>query len=258
MRFLTFYSVIQMISEKFAIILAGGEGHRAGSDLPKQFVDVCGRPLVWWSMKAFHDFDPGINILLVVHPGFFDDWDIIFSELPEKERIRHQVICGGRTRQESVMNGLIGVKDFLAENDKTGKFAKLGVTVAIHDAARPNLKPEMINRGFSALEAGCGLVPAVRCTNSLRKLDSDTENLEDALSHSVERKEFVEVQTPQIFYYDEIMAANAKVSDKGDYTDDASIAEAAGMSIKLYEGEPDNIKVTHPLDFTVAGILLGK
>lgn len=259
-----------MILDKFAVILAGGEGHRAGGNLPKQFVDVNGRPLVWWAIKAFRDYDPGLRIMLVVHPGFFDDWDIMFAELPEKDRIPHTVVCGGRSRAESVYNGLTAIREIIngesapadnvrmtnqAENQAEEKVWE----VAIHDGARPNLKAEMIRRGFDALNAGMpgvGVVPAIECTNSLRELTEDSADLESAFSRVVDRSLYVEVQTPQIFRFDEIMAANEKIADKSRFTDDASIAEAAGMKIRLYRGSADNIKVTHPLDFEIARILL--
>lgn len=259
-----------MISDKFAVILAGGEGHRAGGSLPKQFVDINGRPLVWWAMKAFRDYDPGLRIMLVVHPGFFDDWDIMFAELPEKDRIPHTVVCGGRSRAESVYNGLTAIREIIneesaeagnavAENQEVNKVVNKAWKVAIHDGARPNLKVEMIHRGFDALDAckpGVGVVPAVECTNSLRELTGNSKDLESAESRVVDRSRYVEVQTPQIFRFNEIMGANEKIADKSSFTDDASIAEAAGMKIRLYRGSADNIKVTHPLDFEIARIML--
>lgn len=80
---------------KYAIILAGGSGTRAGGDMPKQFRQICRRPLVWWAMKAFRDADADTEIVLVVHPGFFDDWQILCDAMPEYERIPYTLCCGG-------------------------------------------------------------------------------------------------------------------------------------------------------------------
>lgn len=98
-------------TRKYAVIVAGGSGIRAGGDMPKQFQPLLGRPMLWWSMKAFKAEDSETQLIIVLHPGFFDDWDMLFNELPENERFGHEIVCGGRTRAESVANGLLAIPD---------------------------------------------------------------------------------------------------------------------------------------------------
>lgn len=221
---------------KYAVILAGGEGHRAGGNLPKQFMDLDGLPLLWWSVKAFHAEDPSTKIILVMHPGFFDTWDIIYSELPEEEKIDVELICGGRSRLESVKNGIMDIPS--GDN----------ILVAVHDAARPLVSVDMISRGWNVAAADGAAVPAVAVTDSLRKLTTDG-------SVAVLRKDYVAVQTPQVFRSSLIKESyNGELLES--FTDDASVAEAAGHKITLYEGDSRNMKVTNPLDIFIAEALL--
>ena len=214
--------------EKYAIIVAGGEGTRLGGGLPKQFRELAGRPVLWWSLKAFHEEDPDVKLRVVLHPGFFDEWDILVNSLPENERIPHEVVCGGRSRTESVRNGLNAVP---ASDD---------VLVAIHDAARPLVSVEMISAGWEAALPTGGAVPAVPVTDSLRRLTAGG-------SEAVDRSGYVAVQTPQVFRagmlkraYDELPGAV--------YSDDATAFEAAGGKVALFQGSPDNVKITNPGD----------
>lgn len=224
---------------KYAIILAGGSGLRAGGKLPKQFRQICGRPILWWALKAFYDEDPSTRLILVLHPGFFDDWDMICANLPEKDRIPHEIVCGGRDRGASVFNGLNAIP---AEADGM---------VAIHDAARPLVSVEIIRRGWEKCrKEGIGIVPVIAVTDSLRYICGEE-------SRAVDRSCYVGVQTPQIFPIWLLREAYARAgTDFSRFTDDASVAEAAGFRVGLFEGSPDNMKVTHPADFYVAEVLL--
>lgn len=227
-----------MSAKKTAIILAGGEGKRAGGKIPKQFHELCGRPMVWWSMKAFHDADPDTQLVLVLHPGFFDDWDIIWNNLPETDRFDYRLCCGGRDRCESVTNGLMAEK------------AVAGNLIAVHDAARPLVSRNLIDRCWQTAAKAQTAVPAVPVTDSLRKLDTDGG------SQAVDRSQYVAVQTPQIFEATLLKEAYSKCKTGIIYTDDASVVEASGHNITLCEGEPINIKVTNPADFIVAEALM--
>ncbi len=236
---------------KYAIILAGGSGTRAGGDMPKQFRQICGRPLVWWAMKAFRDADADMEIVLVVHPGFFDDWQILCDAMPEYERIPYTLCCGGRTRAESVSNGLLTVAGLLGD-------APAGeAMVMVHDGARPLVSAGMIRRGMDAFcVSGAGVIPVMPAVNSLRQLAAPSVSLAEAESHTVNRALYVEVQTPQIFPYRLLCDCYKSASDLSAYTDDASVVESAGHHVRLYEGESANIKVTHPDDFIIAEALL--
>lgn len=222
--------------EKYAIIVAGGEGTRLGGDLPKQFRDLCGHPLLWWSMKAFHDEDPSTRIRLVVHPRHVDDWKSLFMLLPEEERIPHEVAVGGSSRTGSVKNGLAGIPD--SED----------ALVAVHDAARPLVTAGMIARGWEAAVKSGGAVPVVPVTDSLRCLT-------DGGSVAVDRSRYVAVQTPQVFRVALLKKAYGMNTDAV-YSDDASAFEAAGMAPALYAGSHLNMKVTNPGDIEIASLFL--
>ena len=223
--------------KKYAIILAGGEGHRAGGKLPKQFVELLGIPILWWSVIAFHKEDPQTEITVVVHPGFFDDYDILHSELPEDvKNIPVRVVAGGRSRGESVANGLLGLEE------------KEDSLIAIHDAARPLVTTGMIKAGWECALKNGAAVPCIPVTDSLRELT-------DGKSVSVDRSRFVAVQTPQVFKSKILYDAYGLEEHPG-FTDDASRVEASGTDITLYDGRPDNIKVTNPSDFVLAETLL--
>lgn len=218
--------------------MAGGEGRRAGGELPKQFVKLLGIPMLWWSVIAFHQEDPETEISIVMHPGFFDDYDIMLSELPEEVRnIKVRLVAGGRNRGASVANGILELPD---DPD---------TLIAVHDAARPLVSTDMIARGWeSAVQTGSG-VPVVPVSDSLREFTTDNR------FKAVDRSRFVAVQTPQVFRADMLHKAY-RLPDRPEFTDDASRVEAAGYDVTPYEGIPMNIKVTNPSDFTVAKALL--
>lgn len=243
---------------KFAIILAGGDGLRAGGVTPKQFRNLCGYPMVWWSMKAFKESFPEMEVILVMHPGFFTDWDLMIEDMPEDERIPHYIVCGGRTRVHSVKNGLIQVRDILKLESEENPGLDNSV-VFIHDGARPLVNMDMIRRGMSSLKPSSGCVPAIALTDSIRELRVGESHFgEKIMSVSVERRNYMAVQTPQIFYFNDIMNAYEAIDSAEGFTDDASIAESAGMKIILYSGDTENIKVTYPIDFEIASLLLNK
>ncbi len=222
--------------KKYAVIVAGGEGNRAGGSVPKQFRLIGGVPMLWWSVRAFHKEDPSTEIIIVMHPGYFDYWDILHSELPEADRlISTKIVCGGRSRTESVANGLNSV--VLSED----------TYVAVHDAARPLVSVEMISRGWAAAERDEAAIPVIPETDSLRRLTEDG-------SVAVARRDFVRVQTPQVFECRLLKEAYSQPF-ADEMTDDASVVEAFGAKIALYEGDSHNIKVTNPEDFRIVEVL---
>ena len=223
--------------KKYAIIVAGGEGNRAGGSIPKQFQLINGIPMLWWSVRAFYAENHDTEIIIVMHPGFFDDWDILHSELPQSDKeISVKVVCGGRTRCESVSNGLNSID--MSE----------AALVAIHDAARPLIEEELISRGWRAAEEYKAAVPVVPVTDSLRKIDGNK-------NWTVPRKDYVKVQTPQVFDAALIKSAYSAV-DTAELTDDGSVAEAYGKKLFLFEGSTRNMKVTNPEDFKIASVLM--
>lgn len=212
-----------------AVVVAGGKGTRAGGDLPKQFQYIAGEPLLMHTLRAFHEYDYRVRIVLVLPEDHVSLWD----ELCEKHRfdVPHGVVQGGETRFHSVKNGL---KEVSEEE-----------TVAIHDGARPLVTTELIGRCFdTAFQQGVGVIPVVDEVNSVRMVTEEG-------SRSVDRTRLKIVQTPQAFPADVLKRAY-KVEFNPSFTDDASVAEQSGIPIRLIEGEEMNLKITTPFDLIIA------
>lgn len=229
--------------KKFAVIVAGGVGSRAGGDIPKQFQTVGGRPMLWWSIKAFREEDERTEIIVVMHKDYIDFWNDYVLSLPGDEVISHTVCEGGASRLESVKNGL-----HLCN-------AEDGALVAVHDAARPMVTQKMISDGWDTAAKFGAAVPVIPVTDSLRHISVGRMFMETAKSQTVNRAEFVAVQTPQVFRCGLLKEAYSRPLVET-MTDDASVAEAAGHRIALFPGDSCNIKVTNPLDFIIANHLI--
>lgn len=225
-----------------AVILAGGTGSRAGGGLPKQFHLLCGRPMLWWSMRAFRQADPDARLVVVVHPSHFATLDALFSELPEEERFDFFEVCGGSSRVESVHNALREIADGLIPD------LSVDEVVAVHDAARPLVDAALIRRGLDSFAKFGGSIPVVPLSDSIRRISPEGSLPED-------RSGFVAVQTPQFFDFGLLKKCYDTVGNP-QFTDDASIVQASSGSVSLFEGDPKNIKVTNPMDFVVAETLL--
>lgn len=197
--------------------------------------------MLWWSILAFKKFDPAIQIILVVNPDFIDRWEAMFGEEERSLGLDIIKVKGGRSRVESVKNGLKYISGHETENDD-------GRIVYIHDSARPFVSPELISRGAGIVESGKGVIPVVPLTDSIRKLVGGT-------SKAVDRNEYFAVQTPQIFLFEDIWDAYNSLEDETGMTDDASIAEHNGIEILTFEGDPENFKVTTASDLRRIGSL---
>ncbi len=207
--------------------------------MPKQFHELLGIPMLWWSVRAFHQADPETRIVIVMHPGFWDDWDIIYRSLPEEDhRIPLILKSGGRSRTESVQNGIMDLPQ------------DAGALIAVHDAARPMITPELVDSIWECAASHGSAVPCVDEVNSLRKVEGES-------TRPVDRAEYLVVQTPQTFRADILHQAYARRQDSI-FTDDASLVQRAGYPIKVCSGIPENIKVTTPMDFRIAEVLLKK
>lgn len=220
------------------MIVAGGSGSRMGGGIPKQFRSLCGRPVLWWSMKAFHDENPKTRIILVLPKEFITLWQDFYSSLPEEEQYEFKAVEGGKSRFESVRNGLDEIK--ISEN----------VLIAVHDGARPLVSGNIISKGWEFAEKNGAAIPVIPVVDSLREITSEG-------SFSVDRSKFMAVQTPQVFKASVLQDAYNKAG-KEIFTDDASVVENAGQKISLFEGSADNIKITNPKDMAIAGLLMGK
>lgn len=218
--------------KKFVIIVAGGSGSRMGSEIPKQFLELCGKPVLMHTIQVFHDFDPESKIILVLPEDQQPFWKGLC--LKHSFSLVHQVVSGGKARFNSVQNGL-------SQIDGKG-------IVFIHDGVRPLVSRETLGRCLeSALKNG-NAIPVLPVTESLRKLEGE-QNI------SVDRSQYFSVQTPQTFRSEQILDAFQQDFDPA-FTDDASVAEKAGYSIFMVEGNRGNIKITTPIDLILAEALL--
>lgn len=217
--------------KRYAIILAGGRGIRMGGYLPKQFLLLDGRPVLMRTMDAFHEYDPDISIILVLPEDQMDFWGDLCRL--HKFSVPYKLTKGGQTRFDSVLNGL-------AETGGQG-------LIAVHDGVRPLITPNLIDRCYEAASIFGAVVPVTGVVESIRKVDGDS-------SVAVSREDFWLVQTPQVFNAEILHESYNKASHKN-FTDDASVVEFAGNSIRLVEGIYENIKITTPSDLIIAGAL---
>jgi len=218
--------------KKQVIIVAGGKGERMGSDLPKQFIVVVGKPVLMHTIEKFHSFSDKMKIVLVLPEPYIEYWKSQCEKFGFK--IAHRVVEGGKTRFHSVKNGL---------NTIDGNSL-----VAVHDGVRPLVSYETLERVFSRAGKKGNAVPVVPVNESVRKRKRNK-------SKTVNRKNYFLVQTPQCFT-SEILKKAYEQDYNENFTDDASVLEAMGIKIHLVEGNEENIKITRPFDLKMAECLL--
>lgn len=215
-----------------ALIVAGGKGLRMGSELPKQFLPIGGKPVLMRTLEAFHRFDEKMQIILVLPREQQDFW----RELCEEHGfdIKHLIADGGETRFHSVKNGLALVN---------------GISVVgIHDGVRPFVSQEVIARCFREAVVRKAVIPVIDVVETVR-------HLTESGSETVSRNDYKLVQTPQVFDADLLKRAYEQEFTPF-FTDDASVVEAMGVPVYLVEGNRENIKITTPFDLKVASALL--
>ena len=218
--------------KKYAIIVAGGSGTRMGTDIPKQFLEIKGKPVLMHSMNRFFNFDSNINIIVVLPEHQIEYWQKLC--VVHNFIVPHQIVKGGTERFYSVKNGLSLVEE--------------NALVAIHDAVRPLVSKQTINDAFeSAIQCGSG-IPAVAMNESIRQFNGEN-------NFAVNRSNFKIIQTPQCFASSAILMAFNQ-GYKAEFTDDATVLEAAGDKVYLTKGNIENIKITTPHDLIIASTLL--
>ncbi|MBV6404693.1 MAG: 2-C-methyl-D-erythritol 4-phosphate cytidylyltransferase [Flavobacteriales bacterium] len=222
-----------MAVNKHAIIVAGGSGKRLGGPVPKQFQSVKGRPLLMWTIEAFHRHDPAMPLIVVLPREHFDIWKALC--MGHRFIIKHEVVAGGEQRWHSVKAGLEKVRgDGL---------------VAVHDGVRPLVSTDLIARCFDAADAQAAAIPVVPVVPSIRETTAEG-------SCALDRSRLLAVQTPQCFHTDLLRKAFEQPYDSA-FTDEATLVERLGVKVTLVEGEEHNIKVTTSVDMRVAEVLLG-
>ena len=217
--------------DRYAILVAGGKGLRMGSDIPKQFLPLRGRPVLMHTIDVFRRTYPDIHIILVLPREQQDYWRQLCGQ--HDYDVELCVADGGETRFHSVHNGLSLIPD-----DARG-------VVGVHDGVRPFVSPETIRRCYEAAEECGAVVPVVPVVETVRQV------LADGGSMTVDRNAYRLVQTPQTFDIQLLKKAYGQPFDPF-FTDDASVVEAMGYPIKLVEGNNENIKLTNPADLKLA------
>ena len=221
-----------------AIILAGGKGKRMGSAISKQFIDIKGKPIIYYTLKKFSE-NKKIDNIIVVLPE--DEVKYFKENILKKYELRiNKIVIGGKERQDSVYNALKSLK-----NSSTD-------IVLIPDGARPFISERIINEGIKFAEIYGAAAPGV--------MPKDTIKVKNEKNFSVDtpnRANLVSIQTPQVFKFDEILECHEKIRYNGEMvTDDTMVVEKYGYSVYLYDGEYTNIKVTTPEDLILAERLI--
>jgi 2-C-methyl-D-erythritol 4-phosphate cytidylyltransferase len=220
--------------KSYAIIVAGGSGSRMQSAVPKQFLLLCGRPVLMHTIEAFHFSAVKPAIIVVLPAEYHTYWSQLCTDYNFK--IPHQLVTGGATRFHSVKNGL----DIIDDAD--------GAPIAVHDAVRPLISSQIIEKSYQHASEYGNAITAVKSRDSVRLM-------RNGVSKSLRREDVYLVQTPQTFQSAQIKKAYLQ-SYNTKFTDDASVVEETGVEIHLVEGSYQNIKITFPEDILIAEMIL--
>lgn len=218
----------------YIIIVAGGKGLRMGSDIPKQFLPIGGKPVLMRTLERFREYSKDIQIILVLPEAQQAYWHQLCQEYHFD--VEYTLANGGQTRFHSVQNGLAKVPD-----DAIG-------VVGVHDGVRPFPSIEVIRNCYTTAREKKAVIPVIPVVETVRHLEGEQ-------SKTVPRDAYRLVQTPQTFDIQLLKAANRQPYNDG-FTDDASVVEAFGYNITLVEGNCENIKITTPYDLKIAEVLI--
>lgn len=216
------------------LIVAGGSGKRMGAEIPKQFLLLEQRPIIMHTIDAFHNHFPDAELVVVLPSDQIEYWKELCKIYCFE--IDCKIAIGGESRYHSVKNGL-------------ERICPGSEIVMVHDAVRPFVCKEMLQRIYClALEKGA-VIPVVEMVDSIReKTDKNTTTF-------VDRSRFVRVQTPQAFFRETLLRAYQQ-DFSPHFTDDASVVETSGVVIHTTFGTDENIKITSKQDMLVAGTIL--
>lgn len=219
-----------MVKNTF-IVTAGGIGKRMGTAIPKQFIEICGKPIIIRTIERLLSYDTKAQVIVTLPVDYVDFFkDLLLQFLVNQEVT---IVVGGEERFHSIKNAL---------NEVKGEF------VWIHDAVRPFVSVDVLNALGEAVQSKKAVIPVIEVKESLRQVLKNE-------SKAVKRAEFRIVQTPQVF--EKTLITQAYLQEYwSEFTDDASVVEANGYEIYLVEGNQENIKLTNPLDLKLADLLI--
>lgn len=230
-----------MERKKFLIVTAGGMGTRMGGSVPKQFIELDGKPILRLTIERFLQAVPDLQVITVLPEAHVSTWRqyCIKADFTCPQRL----VKGGFTRFHSVQNALSHVPD--------------GAIVAVHDGVRPLLSIGRIRELFSQAQAVPALIPVMPVTDTLKVLEKKADGTLSATGEPIDRSRIFGAQTPQIFYSEWLKQAYGQGFDTL-FTDDASVAERYGIPLTFTEGERLNIKITTPEDLILARAILSR
>ena len=206
-----------------------------GSDIPKQFLPIGGKPVLMRTLERFREYSPTLQIILVLPKAQQDYWHKLCKDY--NFEVEYVLADGGETRFHSVQNGLTEIPD-----DAEG-------VVGVHDGVRPFPSIDVIRNCYETARTAKAVIPVIPVVETVRHLQGNT-------SVTVPRSDYRLVQTPQTFDIQLLKAANKQPYNDG-FTDDASVVEAFGFNITLVDGNRENIKITTPYDMKIAEVLIG-
>jgi len=219
---------------KSVIIVAAGQGLRMNANVPKQFLELNGKPILMHTIQRFYEYQQDIIIIVVLPEKEFESWNALVKK--NAFTIPHKLVAGGTKRFYSVMNGL--------------KILNNPCIVAIHDGVRPFISLQLIRRCFEKAEKKSNAVPAIPISETIREINNENNFI-------INRENFRIIQTPQCFDSVKLKKAYEKAGKTGNdnFTDDAGVFENDGNEINLVEGEKNNIKITIPDDLVIASAI---
>lgn len=218
--------------KKYAIIVAGGTGTRMGGHIPKQFMLLKEKPVLYYTLKTFLEAYDDLQVILVLPVDYTDMGQEIIDAYFDKDRIR--ITAGGDSRFQSVKNGL----SLVTEES----------VIFVHDGVRCLVTKELIHRCYKQAAATGSAIPAIVSKDSIRLVHDEGND-------AIDRNKVMLVQTPQTFH-SKILLPAFQIDYKDKFTDEATVVEAFGMKVSLVEGEENNIKITRPVDLLMAELLV--
>jgi len=221
--------------KKYAVIVAGGSGQRMGADVPKQFLLLQQKPLLWYTLNAFLTAFDDLELILVLPKTNIPEGEAIIKDMPGAAT-RVVIMEGGITRFHSVQNGLQCINE--------------PSIVFVHDGVRCLVTKELIQRCYEHAMTKGSAIPSVMATDSIRMMVDEDH-------HVINRKNIRIIQTPQTFQSHILLPAFQQPYDES-FTDEATVVEASGEQVYLVEGDHNNIKITRPLDLVIAEKILSE
>ena len=218
--------------QKCAVIVAGGSGHRMGTSLPKQFLHLKNKPVLWYTLTAFLDAYRDMQIVLVLPAEHLETGRAIIHATYDPDRI--WMTIGGETRFHSVQNGLSHIHHHCM--------------VFVHDGVRCLISPQLIRKCYDEALLNGNAIPSISAVDTIRLDTPDGPKL-------VDRDKIRIIQTPQTFYSETLKTAFRQPFQEY-FTDEASVVESLGEKIHLIEGDATNIKITRQIDLLIAEKIL--